>query len=154
MVPKSHICISSALQHPDIGCIKSSCCEAVSNGVNVLAQGMMRCSPVAEQYCIEGPVLHLHVNGFAVRFSRLLMSLLLESCIASLQQVSDMLISSQTQAFRPKMDSADCKQFSQCCPKHTPHNRGRNDVFYSRYKCQWQQAQRMNCFRLFKKNSE
>ena len=84
VIAYSHIRICSALQHPDIGRIQSSCCEAVSNGIYVSAHGMIRCCPIAVQHCIEGSVLHLQLYCLAVLISCLLVPLLLEGSIASL----------------------------------------------------------------------
>ncbi len=84
VIANSHICISSALQHSGIGCVKSGCCETVSNGVNVLVHGVICCCSVAEQYCIEHFVLHLHVKSLAVLIGCLLVPLLLKGSIASL----------------------------------------------------------------------
>ena len=85
VVPNGDVCISSALQHPDIGGIQSCSCEAVSNGVHILAKGMVCCCSVAIQHSIEGRVFDPGLNGFAVLISCLLMPLLLEGSIASLQ---------------------------------------------------------------------
>lgn len=47
---------------------------------------MVGSCPVAVQDCIEGWILQPDINGLAVLISSLLVLLLLESCISSLQQ--------------------------------------------------------------------
>ena len=86
MVSNGDVCISSSLQHSDIGRIQGCCCETVSDGIYVSAHRMMCCRSVAIKHSIEGIILHFHVDGPAVLIGCLLMSLLLKSCIASLHQ--------------------------------------------------------------------